>query len=194
MKNNFWSRFMPGDSGKNESEIGKMMNNCCSGFTQDDTDNKDYESVRIEKTKNVCPMCEDFAKDQIEKKTPIAVLSCEGACLRGEVARQAANLVCFKHLKEKTARICLGGAFTKNTGQRNLVRKASRVIALEGCFIECGSRMMKGVIDDLKPEVIIVYRLYDFDKKLFAINDLPEEKIREFAQIAANKIVEKINV
>jgi len=136
-------------------------------------------------------MCEDFAKEQIENKTPVAVLSCEGACLRGEIARQAANIICFKLSPEKTSRICLGGAFTKNTGQRNLVRNAQQVLALEGCFIKCSSRMMKGVIDELNPEIIIVDTLCDFDKKLFAINDLAEEKIRELATNAANKIVEK---
>jgi len=171
----------------------EMMKNCCSGFATDNENEKDFEVVKIEKTKNVCSMCEDFAKEQMDNKTPIAVISCEGACLRGEIARQAANLVCFKLLPEKTARICLGGAFTKDTGQRNLVRNASRVVALEGCFIECGSRMMKGVIEGLKPEVIIVDRLYDFDRKLFAINDLPEEKVKQLAQVAANKIIEKLN-
>jgi uncharacterized metal-binding protein len=175
----------------NQKKTDKMMKNCCSGFSANEANEKDFEVVKIEKTRAVCPMCEDFAKEQIEKKTPIAVLSCEGACLRGEIARQAANLICFKLLPEKTARICLGGAFTKNTGQRNLVRTAPRVFALEGCFIECGSRMMKGVIDRFKPEIVIVDKLCDFDKKLFAINDLPEEKIKELANIAANTIVEK---
>ncbi|WP_298938904.1 putative zinc-binding protein [uncultured Dysgonomonas sp.] len=136
-------------------------------------------------------MCEDFAKEQIENKKPIAVLSCEGACLRGEIARQAANIICFKLSPEKTSRICLGGAFTKNTGQRNLVRSTPKVLALEGCFIKCSSRMMKGVIDELNPEIVVVDTLCDFDKKLFAINDLAEEKIRELATNAANKIVEK---
>lgn len=167
-----------------------MIKNYCSDFAGFKANEKEFEVVKIEKTRNVCPMCENFAREQIEKKTPIAVLSCEGACLRGEVARQAANLICFNLKPEKTARICLGGAFTKNTGQRNLVRTSTRVIALEGCFIECGSRMMKGVIEDFKPEVIIVDKLYNFDRKLFAINDLPEEKIKEFANLVAVKIVE----
>jgi uncharacterized metal-binding protein len=167
------------------------MTNCCTCFSGSETNKKDFEVVKIEKTKNVCPMCEDFAKEQIENKTPIAVLSCEGACLRGEIARQAANIICFKLSPEKTSRICLGGAFTKNTGQRNLVRNAPKVLALEGCFIKCSSRMMKGVIDKLNPEIIIVDTLCDFDKKLFAINDLSEEKIKELAIDGANKIVEK---
>jgi len=165
----------------------QMMKNCCS-MVFDETG---FEIVRIEETKNVCPMCENFAKEQIEKKTPIAVLSCDGACLRGEIARQAANLIAFELAPDTTARICLGGAFTKNTGQRNLVRSSPKVLALEGCPIECGSRMMKGVIDNLKPEIVIVDRLCDFDKNLFSINDLPEEKIKELAQIAAVKIKEK---
>ena len=46
---------------------------------------------------------------------------------RGEIARRAANLVCHKLAPEKTVRICLGGAITKDTGQRNLVRNAQRV-------------------------------------------------------------------
>lgn len=166
------------------------MKNCCSGLVSDTINETGFEVVKIEKTKNVCSMCEDFAKEQIERNTSIAVLSCEGACLRGEIARQAANLVCFKLKPEKTARICLGGAFTKDTGQRNLVRNAPRVIALEGCYIECASRMMNGVIEGLKPEIIIVDRLVDFDKKLFSINDLPDEKIKELAQVAASKIIQ----
>lgn len=169
------------------------MNSCHSSSPVDNSCDKDFEIVKIEKTRNVCPMCEDFAKEQIQINTPIAILSCEGACLRGEVARQAANLVCFKLMPENTSRICLGGAFTKDTGQRNLVRNAKRVIALEGCFIECASRMMKGVLEGLQPEVIIVDRLYDFDKKLFAITDLPEDEIKDLARFAASKIVEKIN-
>lgn len=153
---------------------------------------KSYETVRIEKTKNVCPMCENYAKQQASK--PIAVMSCEGACLRGEVARQAANMICKSIAPEKTVRICLGGAFTKDTGQRNLVRNAKKVVAIEGCFIECSSRMMKGAIKGLKPEVIVADKLYDFDKDLFSANDMPEGEIRKHAEEVAEKIVKECKV
>jgi uncharacterized metal-binding protein len=167
-----------------------MDKGCCSNSIN--ANEKSYETVKIEKTKNVCPMCEDFATAKIEEKVPYAIISCEGACLRGEVSRQAANLISFSLLPDKASRICLGGAFTKDTGQRNLVRNAQRVVVLEGCYIECASRMMQGVIDNLKPEVIIVDRLYDFDKKLFGINEVSELQIKEFAQTAAQTVVEKI--
>ena len=89
-----------------------------------------YETVRVEKTKNVCPMCEDYARHQASK--PVVVMCCEGACPRGEIARQAANILSHRLAPEKTARLCLGGAFTKDTGQRGFGRNGVRVIAVEG--------------------------------------------------------------
>jgi uncharacterized metal-binding protein len=142
--------------------------------------------VRIAKARNNCQLCDDYAERQNMK--PVAVMSCEGACLRGEVARQAANILCHTLAPEKTARICLGGAFTKDTGQRNLVRHAERVIALEGCYVNCSSRMMQGVIAGLEPELIIADRLYDFDRSLFGIEEMAPEEILAHARTVAQKI------
>ena len=152
--------------------------------------NPTYEVIQLEKTRNVCPMCEDYAARQASK--PVAVMCCEGACLRGEVARQAANLLCHSLAPDQTVRICLGGAFTKDTGQRSLVRKAPRVIALEGCFLNCSSRMMRGVIGDLEPEVIIADRLYDFDRRLFGIDEMPRAEIEAHARTVAEKVAERL--
>jgi len=58
-------------------------------------------------------------------------MACEGACRKGEIARIAANLIAHKLARDKTVRICLGGAFTKDTGQRNLVRRADKAIVIE---------------------------------------------------------------
>lgn len=145
-----------------------------------------FEVVRIEKTRNYCGLCDDYAEKQKDK--PVAVICCEGACLRGEVARQAANILCHSLAKEKTSRVCLGGAFTKNGGQRNLVRNNSRVIAIEGCHVNCASRMMSGVIEGLTTELVIADRLYDFDRKLFGIDEMPPDEIREHANTVAHKI------
>ena len=167
-----------------------MENTKCCGSAKKESGNPEYETVSIEKTANVCPMCESYAKEQAPK--PIAVMCCEGGCLRGEIARQASNLICHKMLPDKTARICLGGAFTKNTGQRGLVRDAQEVVALEGCFIECATRMMKAVIPDLTPRVIVADQLYEFDRNLFGINEMTEEEIKSHAQTVAQKVIEEL--
>ncbi len=166
-----------------------MAGQKCYG-TQEEQKSIDYENVQIEKTRNVCPMCENYAKQHASKA--VAIMSCEGACLRGEIARRAANEICHSLAPEKTVRICLGGAFTKDTGQRNLVRNAKRVIALEGCFINCSSRMMKGVIGVLEPEVIIADQLYDFDRSLFGIDQMSETEIRSHSQTVAKRIAETL--
>lgn len=158
--------------------------------TQHQAVSEEFEIARIPKTQNVCPMCEDYAHEQKEK--PVVVMCCEGACLRGEIARQAANLICHRLAPEKTVRICLGGAFTKNTGQRRLVKNGKRVIALEGCFIECATRMMKGVIPDLNPEIIYAEELYEFDTDLFGIDEMPEDEIRQHVLEVAEKVVEML--
>lgn len=163
---------------------------CCGKGSKDETA-EGYETVRIEKAKGSCQLCEDFAQSQSAK--PVAVISCEGACLRGEVARRAANILCHSLARPTTARICLGGAFTKDTGQRALVRNAKRVVALEGCYVNCASRMMKGVTPDIDPEVINVDRLYDFDRKLFSVDEMPDEEIQAHARSAAEKIAATIN-
>lgn len=121
-------------SDSNNRKEGKMEKGNCCQSTSDEPKTPEFEIVKMEKTSNACPMCESYAKEQASK--PIAIMCCEGGCLRGEIARQAANLVCHRMAPDKTVRVCLGGAFTKNTGQRNLVRNAKELVALEGCFIE----------------------------------------------------------
>jgi len=167
-----------------------MKENCCS--TTKETSAKSFEVVNIERTSNTCSLCEDFAEGQLKNEIPYSILSCEGACLRGEVSRRVANNICFTEMPKITSRICLGGAFTKNTGQRNLVRNAKRVVALEGCSIKCASRMMKGVIDDLEPEIILVDNYYSFDKNIFGIDEVSEQEIKQFASQATRRILDKI--
>lgn len=149
-----------------------------------------YEDIKIEKVEGYCKLCEDYAKEHSTQPTPIAILSCEGACARGEVSRRAANLISFKLSKENTVRICLGGAFTKEGGQRNLVRESHKVIAIEGCFINCSSRMMKGVIPDLKPIVINADSIYEMNLP-FGIDEVSEDDLNECAQITAKEIINK---
>jgi len=161
-------------------------NQSCCGPANNGQVTTNYEDIRIESAKNICGLCENYAERQ--KSKPIAVMCCEGACLRGDIARQAANILCHTLAPEKTVRICLGGAFTKNTGQRNLVRTAPRLIALEGCFVNCSSRMMQGVIQGLDPEVVIADRLYDFDRNLFGIDEMSPEEARVHAGTVAARI------
>ena len=74
-----------------------------------------------------------------------------------------------------------------------MVKNAQKVIAIEGCFIKCASRMMKGVILELNPEIVIADGLYDFDKKLFGINEMSSEEISIHAETVADKVIDLFN-
>ncbi len=53
--------------------------------------------LTVEKTEGHCPIGEIVGQENIATKK-IPVFSCEGACIRGETARKAANLVAKKDL------------------------------------------------------------------------------------------------
>lgn len=147
-----------------------------------------YETIKIEKVEQSCPACEKYVEKYTTTPPRIAVMACEGACAKGEVARIAANLVAHKLAKERTVRICLGGAFTKDSGQRDLVRRADKTIAVDGCFLSCSSRMMKGVLPCLRPETVQADALYEASLP-FGIDEVPEETVRECARIVAEIVV-----
>ncbi len=149
----------------------------------------EFETVKIRKIEGACGLCEEYSEKNSTTPPKISVLSCEGACARGEVSRRAANLITHHLAKEETVRICLGGAFTKNTGQRNLVRRSEKSIAIEGCFVCCATRMMQGVLPDYNPEIILADSLYD-ECLPFGIDEVSSETFDEYAKIVAEKVVD----
>jgi uncharacterized metal-binding protein len=149
-----------------------------------------HETIHLARTKAGCGLCEDYTAREAGK--PIVAMSCEGACLRGELARMAANILCDEIAPEKTVRLCLGGAFTKDSGQRNLARKAQRVVAIEGCPIACATRMMQAVVPELKPEVFMIPKLTTFDPSLFSIKEMPEMERKCQARQAATAIAQSL--
>lgn len=146
--------------------------------------------IKIEKVEQSCSACEEYAKKHFTNPPRIAVMACEGACSKGEVARLAANMVAHRLAREETVRICLGGAFTKDTGQRDLIRKADKTIAIEGCFISCSSRMMKGVLPEINPEIVRADMLYESDMP-FGIDEVLEEKLGGYAREVAEIVVKE---
>jgi uncharacterized metal-binding protein len=149
-----------------------------------------HETIQLARTKAACGLCEDYAAREASK--PVVVMACEGACLRGELARLAANHLCDELEPEKAARLCLGGAFTKDTGQRSLARQARRVIAIEGCPIECATRMMQAVLPGMVPEVHLITKLTTFDPGLFSIREMPEKERKVQAHQAARIIAKSL--
>lgn len=80
----------------------------------------------------------------------ILVISCEGGCFRGEIARAASHMVAKE---EPYSHRCHGEMFTApHSAMADWAKKAKKVVVIDGCFMHCHSRIMKNVIG---PENII---------------------------------------
>lgn len=118
-----------------------------------------------------------------------AILACEGGCVKGEVARVAADILAYRQDRDNAVKICLGDVATGNSGMLELVTRAPQVIAVEGCPLQCGTEIMHKRVQTLQTTVINASELYEFDRsKYFEIFDMPREEIDAHAQKVAEYI------
>lgn len=147
-------------------------------------------SLEVQGVKGFCPAGEVYAKQQIEKHT-IPVLSCEGPCIRGEIARLAANHVAQD--LPSLARACHAETFfVPHSSMARWVKSAEKSIMLDGCFLKCHGRVLKKLVGE---ENIIQFDALPFYKKytdVFLMEDVPEEERKAVARQVANKVIEKL--
>ncbi|MDR7869104.1 MAG: putative zinc-binding protein [Sporomusaceae bacterium] len=143
-------------------------------------------------TGRICPDGQRYSEKQMALPPKKAVIACEGACIKGEVARSAANLLAYRLQADNAVRICLGDAATGDSGMAELVKRAPEVVAIEGCPLCCGLTVLRSRIPDLAATVIDASKLYSFDRDAnFEIFDLSREQIEGYAGIVADHTVRK---
>jgi uncharacterized metal-binding protein len=145
--------------------------------------------IDVEGTNQLCPAGEQYAAQQMRDGT-IPVLCCEGPCIRGEIARQAAHRVA-KHAP--FARACQGEAMTvPKSGMARWVDGAAKVVVIDGCFLRCQARQMRSM---LRPDQLIeidALPLYKKYTELFAIDDVPEAERIAAAEQVAERVLEQL--
>ncbi|MFC1614267.1 putative zinc-binding protein [Gemmatimonadota bacterium] len=149
---------------------------------------KDF-TVEVEGIAAICPIGEKVGKQNLtDKKIP--VFSCEGACIRGEIARLAANLI---GKKEPFRRACHGEMFTvPHSAMAQWTTEADRVIVIDGCFLRCHGRILKNLIGEEKMVQIDAYSLYRKYSDRFDIDSVPEGERKEVAQQVVDKTLQEL--
>lgn len=151
------------------------------------------ETIAIPISTAHCPLGERYARQHLTTPPRAAVLSCEGACLRGEVARRAANIVTHELASERTVRICHGGLLEPaDGGMRALVEHADHVLMLDGCAMACGERLLRAAIPGIQPTIIVTDQLFEFDRNAFALEDMSEHDIAAHARTVAERVVARL--
>ncbi len=146
---------------------------------------KDFK-LQVDGIKGVCPAGEAWANQQtIQKKIP--VLACEGPCIRGDIARLAANRVAKE---EPFARACFAETFfVPHSSMTGWVKGADRVVMIDGCFLSCLGRVLNNFVDKEKIIHIDALQLYKKYIDLFDMEDIPDaERIATAEQVAAKII------
>lgn len=147
-------------------------------------------SLDVRGVKGFCPAGEAYAKEQIASGS-IPVLSCEGPCIRGEIARLAANLVAQE--VPSLARACHAEAFfVPHSSMARWVKEADKTVMVDGCFLKCHGRVLKGMIDESKVVHIDALPLYKRYTDLFSMDDVPEEERKAVAREVADKIIAQL--
>ncbi len=143
-------------------------------------------SLAVEGVKGACPAGEAYAKQNIiNRKVPI--FSCEGPCIRGEIARLAANLVAQE--VPSFARGCHAETFVvPHSSMARWVKEADQAIMIDGCFLKCHGRVLKKLIDEEKMIQIDALPLYRKYSDVFLYTDVPEEERKAVARQVADKI------
>ncbi|MHC4117373.1 MAG: putative zinc-binding protein [Planctomycetota bacterium] len=143
-------------------------------------------TVDVQKTDARCPIGETVGKRNIAEAR-IPVLSCEGGCIRGEIARLAANMV---SKEPGFARGCHGELVTvPDSAIAKWIRAAEKVILIDGCFLSCHGRILEGLLkkDQLVQfDALEVYRKYT---DAFDIDEVPEADRKKVAQQVADSVL-----
>jgi uncharacterized metal-binding protein len=143
-------------------------------------------TLRVDGVKGVCPAAEACAEQKIlHRKIP--VLACESACIRGDIARRAANLVANE---EPFGRACSAEvAFIPHSTMARWVKQADRVVMVNGCFLKCVGRVLNNLVDQEKVIHIDALQYYNKYTDVFYMEDVPEVERLETAREVADQIL-----
>jgi uncharacterized metal-binding protein len=143
-------------------------------------------SLEVTGTTTVCAAGELFGRTcQKEKKIP--VFSCEGGCIKGEIARLTANLVARG---DQYARACHGELFTvPRSDLAKWVKEAEKVVVIDGCGIRCHGRIAENVIERDKLLNINALAIHGKFADLMDVDDVPEEERKQIATEVSDKIL-----
>lgn len=146
-------------------------------------------TVEVEATRAVCPLGEVVGKEMITERQ-IPVISCEGGCFRGEIARVAAHMVAEE---EHYSRGCHGEMFTApRSAMADWAKKASNVVVIDGCFMRCHGRIMKNIVGAENMIQFDALSMYNKDGRYtnaMLIDEVPETKRKELARQVADKVL-----
>jgi hypothetical protein len=146
-------------------------------------------SLEVKGTQERCPVGEELGPRNL-KEGKIPALSCEGACIRGEISRLAANMVAKE---EPYARGCHGELFAvPGSGISNWIHDSDQVVLIDGCFLRCHGRIVENLIEKDKLVQFDALSRYGKYSTQFEIDSVPENERKEVARDVADWVLSSL--
>ena len=143
-------------------------------------------TLAVESTAGICPIGETWGKKNAHEGN-IPVISCEGACIRGEIARMAANLL---SRVEPYRRSCHGEMFTvPGSAIAEWMKTAEKVVVIDGCFLHCHGRVLKHLIGEDRLAVFDAFAIHRKYQDIFDFEDIPAEERKQTARQVADTVL-----
>jgi len=146
-------------------------------------------SVEVTGTDKHCPAGEKAGARYIQEgKVP--VLSCEGGCIRGEIARVAAHMVAKE---EPFRRGCHGELLTvPGSALARWMTAAETVVLIDGCFLHCHGRVLENLIGKEQLKVFDAHSYYRNYNENFDIDEVPEAERKAAARLVADAVLAEL--
>jgi hypothetical protein len=145
--------------------------------------------VQVSKTNGNCPIGEKVGNRSLEEGK-IPVLSCEGACIRGEFTRLAAHMVAKE---EPYRRGCHGELLTvPNSAIAQWIKKSGKIVLIDGCFLRCHGRVLENLVDKdrlAQFDALSYYRKYTDH---FDIDAVPEAERIAAARVVTDSVLAEL--
>jgi hypothetical protein len=146
-------------------------------------------TLKITATNGVCPIGETVGQRNADGRS-IPVMSCEGACIRGEIARVAANRVAKA---PGYARACHGELFSvPGSAMARWVAQAEQVVVIDGCHLKCHGRIVENLVGKNRIrsfDALARYRKYG---DLFDIDAVPESERLAVAEDVSGWVLDNL--
>lgn len=150
--------------------------------------NKNH-TITFENTDRHCPIGDKTANEMMNQ-VDIPVISCEGYCIRGDIARMVANMLS----KEKGyGRACHGEIFAvPQSNMSKWAKNSEKIIVIDGCFLHCHGRMIKGILSENQLVIFDALSFYGKYTDIMDADDIPENERRQTARIVFDKVIKAL--
>jgi alkylhydroperoxidase/carboxymuconolactone decarboxylase family protein YurZ len=148
--------------------------------------NSESFNVQICGTEKRCAAGEQRGNENSAAKK-IPVLSCEGACIKGEIARLIANII---SKRDGYARGCHGELLTvPDSALAQWIKNAPKTVIIDGCGLKCHTRVFENILPKsalISVDALSYHKSYS-DK--FDIDSVSQKEREEIAKATAEKIM-----